>query len=187
MESPLPIVSIRPAAPADVPQINAIYTHYILHTSITFVTIPFPDSSILARYSSIVETQHLPFLVATVPSRTVDSDLNSVSDDIITGYTYATTYRADHAAYGHTAEMTIFVHPDYHSRGIGSALISRLVSELHRDPGGSQVPVITEVLAWMAVDAEGPRQGLALRDWYEKHSFDQRGRLEKVGRKRGTW
>ncbi|KAH0544527.1 hypothetical protein FGG08_001299 [Glutinoglossum americanum] len=182
--------SIRPAVPADVPQINAIYSHYILHTSISFVTAPFPDSTILARYSSIVGQQHLPFLVATIPGRAVDpdrEDVSGVSDDIITGYTYATAYRADHAAYGHTAEMTLLVHPDYHSRGIGSLLMSRLIAELHRSPGDSQAPVITEVLACMAVDIEGPGQGQALRDWYMKHGFSEQGRLEKVGWKRGRW
>jgi L-amino acid N-acyltransferase YncA len=190
MESPPPIVAIRPAVPADIPQINAIYSHYILHTSITFVTVPFPDNAILARYSSIVKQQHLPFLVATIPGCASDrdrEDVSDVTDDIVTGYAYAGAYRADHAAYGHTVEMTILVHPNHHSRGVGSALISRLIAELLHNPRDPQAPVITEVLACMAVDIEGPRRGQALRDWYLRRGFIERGRLEKIGWKRGRW
>jgi phosphinothricin acetyltransferase len=37
----------------------------------------------------------------------------------------------------------------------------------------------------MAVDEDAPGQGLALRDWYRRWGFEEVGRLQGVGYKKG--
>lgn len=39
----------------------------------------------------------------------------------------------------------------------------------------------------MAVDTDRPDGGNALRRWYIKRGFVERGRLEKIGFKKGRW
>ncbi|KAL3493305.1 hypothetical protein BJX62DRAFT_200811 [Aspergillus germanicus] len=46
---------------------------------------------------------------------------------------------------------------------------------------------IRSVIAIMAVDPEGPDHGDALRRWYVNRGFIERGKMEKVGFKRGFW
>jgi phosphinothricin acetyltransferase len=46
---------------------------------------------------------------------------------------------------------------------------------------------IRNVLAVMAVDTDGPDAGDALRRWYINRRFVERGRLEKIGFKKGRW
>ncbi|KAL3463567.1 hypothetical protein BJX64DRAFT_116663 [Aspergillus heterothallicus] len=46
---------------------------------------------------------------------------------------------------------------------------------------------IRSIIAIMAVDPEGPDRGDALRQWYVARGFVERGRMEKIGFKRGHW
>ncbi|KAL2849894.1 hypothetical protein BJY01DRAFT_138631 [Aspergillus pseudoustus] len=46
---------------------------------------------------------------------------------------------------------------------------------------------ISNIIAIMAVDPEGPEQGEALRRWYVARGFVEKGRMEKIGFKRGHW
>lgn len=65
------------------------------------------------------------------------------------------------------------------------------VGEVHevlaRDDRGEEGAKIRNILAVMAVDPEGKDGGEALLGWYIKKGFIQRGRMEKVGFKRGKW
>ncbi|KAJ0421121.1 hypothetical protein BJY00DRAFT_282645 [Aspergillus carlsbadensis] len=54
------------------------------------------------------------------------------------------------------------------------------------EDGGPGAP-IRSIIAIMAVDPEGPGHGDALRRWYVNRGFVERGRMEKVGFKRGNW
>ena len=42
-------------------------------------------------------------------------------------------------------------------------------------------------MAVMAVDTDGPEEGEKLRKWYVERGFVERGRLEKIGFKKGRW
>jgi phosphinothricin acetyltransferase len=46
---------------------------------------------------------------------------------------------------------------------------------------------IRSIMAIMAIDPEGPDHGDALRRWYVNRGFIERGKMEKVGFKRGFW
>jgi phosphinothricin acetyltransferase len=111
-------------------------------------------------------------------------------------------------SYAPTVELTLFIHPDYQSRAIGSALLAQFLGSVetgqvwHTCEGmGGQIELsdqndenasasatqVRNVIAVMAVDPEGKGQGEALRTWYLKRGFEECGRMRKVGFKRGHW
>ncbi|KAF9894809.1 hypothetical protein FE257_004430 [Aspergillus nanangensis] len=203
-DPPAAMAIIRPASVSDLAQIHSINCHYILHTSLTFAQNPPP----LATYRDtfdLVQARGLPYLVAVDEGQRFED-----GEMLVVGYTYLSPYRGERLSYAPTVELSLFVHPAYQSRAIGSRLLSALLEKFHRgelrnnafeitgddeqarqvyaasNDGGDGVPV-QNVLAVMAVDPEGKDGGEALRRWYIKRGFMERGRLMKVGRKWNRW
>lgn len=195
--------TIRDAIPFDLPQILAINTHYILNTVLTFRQTPPPPSTLLTKYNDI-KTRGLPYLVATDSSLKYGDDSD---DGLVLGYAYLSPYRGEMLSYAPTVELTLFVHPCHQSKSVGSRLLASILkaaeSVLHRgyEIGGSDDETSTKfvtggndsgvfvrnVLAVMAVDTDGLNEGDRLRRWYIERGFEERGRLEKVGFKKGRW
>lgn len=174
---------IRPATQQDVPGINAILTHYALKTVITFATTAQPDSAIAAKLDSVALVNQLPFFVATTQpsSSTLQArDLKTSPSNEVIGICYVSPYRAERLAYRHTGELTLLVHHQHHSRGVGSALLRAVLLALRETR-------IRELLAVMAVDETGPGKGLVLRNYYKRWGFREVGTLEKVGFKFDRW
>jgi L-amino acid N-acyltransferase YncA len=103
----------------------------------------------------------LPFLVAETEGR-------------IDGYAYLSTY-IPRGAYRHTAECSIYLAPEARRRGIGRALLERLLDE------GRRLGV-REVIAIVAVTDDPASVALPLAC-----GFREVGRLEAVGFKHGRW
>ncbi|KAJ5765361.1 hypothetical protein N7520_004920 [Penicillium odoratum] len=189
----------RPAELSDLPQIRAINAHYITNTSLTFMTTPPPLETYIAKWHDL-KSRGLPFLVAVQETQT-----KSDKTVIILGYASFSSFRGHLLSYGPTVELSLFVHPDYQSRSIGSALLDSLLDMIrcktvhHKveealldesgnvDLNGGEAIVVRNVMAVMAVDPEGKDGGEALRRWYCERGFVEKGRLEKVGFKRGYW
>lgn len=181
-------IQIRSAKQADIPQILAIYKHYVANTVITFLIKEPTEAYILSRLT-ISQDRGLPYLVA--------EDIDSSDPPNIVGYASASPFRGFMLGYGHTVEMSIFVHPEHIRCGVGSLLMGELIQRLrecrhvsreadHEDEA-VEFPV-KNVLAVMAVDDQAADGGLALKDWYvDKWSFEQVGHLKKVGFKNGRW
>ncbi|KAF8625938.1 hypothetical protein AX17_006664 [Amanita inopinata Kibby_2008] len=177
---------IRAAREDDLPRITRILNYYIANTVSTFRSDQLPTdplaSPLLESYN-IVQAQHLPFLVA------LDGNTAGAEDTMIVGYSYAVGYRQpSHPCYSPTAEVTVYVHPDWQSRGIGTALMDELMKQLRTPPQiGGGTHQVRQVLSIMSVDEEGPGGGYGLRDWYTRWGFVQVGRLGRVGFKFGRW
>lgn len=197
---------IRDATPSDLGQILAINTHYILNTVLTFRQTPPPPSTILSKFNDI-KARHLPYLVAIDSSLKQRDENGDDSNDLVLGYAYLSPYRGEMLSYAPTVELTLFVHPSHQSRSVGSRLLAAILkaaeSVLHRgyeiggivdetatkavaEENGLDVSV-RNVLAVMAVDTDGPYEGDKLRKWYVERGFVERGRLEKIGFKKGRW
>ncbi|KAJ7456734.1 acyl-CoA N-acyltransferase [Mycena galericulata] len=175
------LFSVRLADHTDIAQITDIVNHYIQSSVATFRTDTLPEAAILETYLSIRGQGH-PYIVA------VASD-----SPTIFGYAYASGYRMpSHQAYSHTVEITVFVHPEHLTRGVGSTLMSDLLLKL-KDPVSlrgwalSNAPEVTEVLCIMAVDVNARDHGYGLRNWYTRWGFEEVGHLKRVGFKFGIW
>src|SRR4051812_120476 len=110
----MPDLSIRPATPADIPGITRIYADAVQHGTASFELTP-PDAAEMARRQEVLLDGGFPYLVAT-------------RDGAVLGYAYAGAYRA-RPAYRFSVENSIYVAADAHRRGVGRALMDRLITE----------------------------------------------------------
>jgi L-amino acid N-acyltransferase YncA len=142
----------------DAPLICEIYNHYVRHTPITFEEIPVTAAETLSRIVKVTES--LPWLVSDEEGKLV-------------GYSYATKWR-ERSAYRHSVEATVYMHPKFIGKGIGSELFGALLTELrtreiHCVMGGVALPNPASV-------------GLL-----EKFGLHQVAHFREVGYKFGAW
>jgi phosphinothricin acetyltransferase len=105
---------VRPATPADIPAITRIYAHAVRHGTASFEFEP-PDEAEMARRQRALLDAGYPYLVAEI-------------DGAVMGYAYAGPYRT-RPAYRYTVENSVYIAADAQRRGIGRALINRLIAE----------------------------------------------------------
>jgi L-amino acid N-acyltransferase YncA len=153
-------VIIRWAEPNDAPEVAAIYAHYVANTAATFDESA-PGRDEIADKIASITSGGLPFLVAE-------------DDGSVAGFGYLAPYH-ERPAYRHTAENSVYVAPDARGKGIGRALLERLLAEAAR--AGVQ-----QVIAIIAVTDDPVSIEL-----HRKLGFREAGRLEAVGFKRGRW
>src|ERR1700704_5609684 len=106
--------AIRAATPADLVAVTAIYDHAVRQGTASFELAP-PDASEMARRRQALVDAGYPYLVAEI-------------DGVIAGYAYAGPYRA-RPAYRWSVEDSIYVAPHMHRRGVGAALLGRLIAD----------------------------------------------------------
>ena len=107
-------VEIRPAAPADLAAITAIYAEAVRFGTATFELIP-PDLEEMTRRYQSLSSGGFPYLVAVRAAE-------------VAGYAYAGPYRP-RPAYRFTVEDSIYLAPAVQHRGVGTALLRRLIEE----------------------------------------------------------
>lgn len=110
-------MDIRPALLADIPEIQAIYAHHVLHGAGTFEEVPPSIEDMTARFQAIVE-HGWAYIVAT-------------DDTGVVGYAYFSQLR-DRSAYRFSAEDSIYVREDVRGQGVGKALVQRLLVDAER-------------------------------------------------------
>jgi phosphinothricin acetyltransferase len=107
-------LEIRPTTAADLPAITKIYEHAVLHGTATFELIPPDLAEMTRRFRALIDGGY-PYFVATL-------------DGEVAGYAYAGAYRP-RPAYRFTVENSIYLDSSFHRRGIGMALLQRLILE----------------------------------------------------------
>jgi len=105
---------VRPATPSDIPAITRIYAHSVRHGTASFELDP-PDEAEMTRRMRALLDAGYPYLVAEIEGG-------------VMGYAYAGPYRT-RPAYRYTVENSVYIAPQAHRRGIGRALIDRLIAE----------------------------------------------------------
>jgi phosphinothricin acetyltransferase len=78
------------------------------------------------------------------------------------------------AVYAGVAEVSVYVRPDWHGRGIGSALLAALVDSSERTG------------LWTLQASVFPENAASLR-LHARHGFRTVGRRERIGRMAGVW
>jgi len=124
-------VTIRLAEKRDVPGILEIYSPFILETAVTFEeTVP-DETSFWGRIQEIMS--ELPYLVCEIDGR-------------VAGYAYASGYRS-RASYRWTKEVSVYIHPDFHRKGVAHALYTSL-HEMVRFQGIANLLAIITFFEW---------------------------------------
>lgn len=107
-------IEIRAAVAADLAAMTAIYAGHVLTGIATFEEVP-PDLDEMARRHAAVTGRGLPWLVAE-------------EEGTILGYAYAGAYR-ERSAYRFAVEDSIYLAPAAQGRGVGRALLARLIDD----------------------------------------------------------
>ena len=153
-------ISIRPATPADIPAITRIYAHAVRHGTASFELEP-PDQPEMAQRQRALLEGGYPYLVADI-------------DGAVAGYAYAGPYRS-RPAYRYTVENSIYIAPEAHRRGLGRALLDRLIAECEARNYRLMIAVIGD-------SAQAPSIEL-----HRAAGFKMVGAFEAVGYKFDRW
>lgn len=156
----MPHPMLRAAAAADLPAITAIYAHHVLHGLASFETEAPALAEMTRRFESITGGGY-PYLVA-------------VQEGTVLGYAYASHYRT-RPAYRFTVEDSIYVAPAAAGRGIGRALLARLVADCEQRGYRQMLAVI------------GDSANTASIAVHRACGFTQKAVLDAVGFKFGRW
>lgn len=104
---------IRPANPADLERIHAIYTFHVVHGTGSWEYEPPDRQAVAERYEAVI-AGGFPYLVAEDNGQVI-------------GYTYASAFRP-RIGYRFTCEDSIYVAPDAQGRGVARALLTELIA-----------------------------------------------------------
>jgi len=153
-------MDIRDATEADVPEMQAIYAHHVLHGTGTFEEEPPPVEEMLARFRKVVDNGYV-WLVAADASG-------------VLGFGYYTSFR-DRSAYRFTVEDSIYVREDVRGQGVGKALVSRLI-ELATAAGLRQMVAVI-----------GDSENVGSIGVHASLGFHMVGTMKATGIKFGRW
>lgn len=156
----MPQLIIRPATAADIPAIAAIYRPAVLHGTASFEQEPPTEGEMLRRFEAITGAGY-PYFVAELDGR-------------VAGYAYAGPYRT-RPAYRFTVENSVYIAPDVQARGVGRALLARLVNACTGQGFRLMVAVI------------GDSANFASIALHRRAGFRFCGTIHAVGYKFGRW
>lgn len=155
-----PSLSLRPSTDADLPAIQAIYAHAVLHGTGTFET-EVPDVAEMSRRREEVLGRGLPWLVAEREGR-------------LLGYAYANYFRP-RLAYRFCLEDSIYLHPDSQGQGLGRLLLAELIGRCEALGARQMLAVI------------GDAENLGSIGLHRALGFADTGVLKSAGWKFGRW
>jgi L-amino acid N-acyltransferase YncA len=151
---------IRPAELHDIPAITRTYAHAVLHGTASFEIEP-PDEPEMTRRFEALRAGGFPYLAVE-------------NDGAVVGYAYAGPYRP-RPAYRFTVEDSVYIAPEAHARGIGRALLERLLTESEGRGYRQMIAVIGD-----SANASSIRL-------HESAGFRHVGTFAAVGFKFGRW
>jgi phosphinothricin acetyltransferase len=153
-------VRVRPASLDDVPAIQAIYAHHVLHGLASFEEKPPAVEEMRRRYLEITG-DGFPYVAAALAGPVV-------------GYGYCTLYRT-RSAYRFALEDSVYVRHDCVGRGVGKAVLAALISRC-------EALGYRQIIAVIGDSANAASIGL-----HASQGFLKVGTLRSVGFKLGRW
>ncbi len=153
-------LQLRAATLADIPAIQQLYALEVRDGVATY-EYDVPDESEMAQRMRDLLEKGFPYLVAEL-------------DGVFAGYAYASAYRS-RIGYRWTVEDTVYVAPAAQGKGVGGALLAKLMQDCEALGFRQMVAVIGE---------PGNGASVAL---HEKLGFTTIGIFPGLGRKHGRW
>ena len=153
-------MQIRDATEADVPEIQAIYAHHVLHGTGTFDVEPPSVEEMLQRFRKALDGGGVWLVSADATG--------------VLGYAYYTQFR-ERPAYAWCVEDSIYVRDDVRGQGVGKALVARLVEEATARGMRQMVAVI------------GDSENVGSIGAHASLGFQLVGTLRSAGLKFGRW
>lgn len=154
-------IEIRAAVTADMAEVAELYRLEVLAGTATFETEPPGQAEMAARRDAITAGGY-PWLVAVTRGRCA-------------GYAYANAFRS-RPAFRYTVENSVYVAADDRGKGVGRALLARLIDECTARGFRQMVAVI----------GDSPNQQGSIR-LHAGLGFEIVGTLPDVGWKQGRW
>jgi L-amino acid N-acyltransferase YncA len=151
-------LTIRLASAADLSAINAIYNHFVLHSTATYQTEPETADDRAAWFA-----HHGRAHPVTVAER----------DGLIVGWGSLSPFHR-RAAYSHTVENSVYVHHEHHRRGIGKALLLDLIHRA-REVGHHTIIALIDADQTASISVHAAT------------GFEPVAHLKQVGFKFGRW
>ena len=151
---------MRPATPDDLPAIQSIYAHHVLHGLASFEEAAPPLEEMRRRFDD-VRARNLPYLAADFGGTLV-------------GYGYCAPYRS-RSAYRHSLEDSVYVRNGSEGRGVGSALLRALIERCEALGYRQLIAVI------------GDSANAASINLHASFGFQRVGTLRSAGFKLGRW
>jgi L-amino acid N-acyltransferase YncA len=160
LESPQMPPTLRPATPADVPAIAAIYRPAVLEGTASFELEPPGEAEMLRRFEAIVGAGY-PYYVAEIDGR-------------VAGYAYASAYRA-RPGYRFTVENSVYVAADAQGKGIGRVLLAAVISACRAQGYRLMIAIIGDSANYASITL------------HQRAGFRLCGTIHSVGYKFGRW
>mgnify|MGYP000371512144 CR=1 FL=1 len=168
-------VSLRPARPEDAAAVRDIYAPFVRDTPATFRTEVPSVEHVAEEIREKRAADEYPWYVAVAGSREHGPDHGTDEGDAgdLVGYAYGSRLRG-RRAYRWAVETSIYVDPDAHRSGIGTALYDRLLDVLRRQGYCG---------AYAALGMPNPES----EAFHERYDFERVGAFPAAGFKLGEW
>jgi L-amino acid N-acyltransferase YncA len=153
-------ISLLDAGGAHSLAIHSIYGHWVRHGLASFEE-EAPDQGEMDHRRRMIQDAGFPYILAEESA-------------IILGFAYAGPYRT-RSAYRYTVEDSVYVAPEALGRGVGRALLSRVISR-------AEIMGKRQMVAIIGDPANAPSIRL-----HESLGFRRIGTLQAVGYKFGRW
>ncbi len=152
-------IQIRPATADDLQAINAIYNHYVVHSTCTYQT----EQTTQAERQEWFAARGLQYPVTVAET----------GGGVVVGWASLSRFR-ERSAYDRTVENAVYVHHDLHRRGIGSALLADSV-ERARTTGHHTIIAVIDASQFGSIALD------------QQHGFERVAHLREAGFKFGRW
>lgn len=149
---------IRNVKLSDAAQITDIYNHYIMESDATFEVVPLRIEEMQQRITEISDGH--PYLVYESEGR-------------VLGYCYAHPWKT-REAYRHTMETTVYVAEGHSGKGIGTALMERLIALCRQNGHHALIACITG-------------NNISSINLHRQLGFTQASFFKEVGHKHDQW
>lgn len=158
--------TLRPVRPDDIAAITKICNYYIETNTATFELETLSEAEMAQRIAEAA-AKGSPCVV----SETVAHEADEVPT--LVGYAYAHPWK-ERAAYLHTWETTVYVHPDHCHEGIGTRLVEHLIADCRSRGAHVLIACITA-------------ENVASISMHERLGFRRASLFHAVGRKFDRW